>query len=159
MLHIWHLFTITSCLFLCLTCPYLVTECKNHHDEQLNVEQAELLTKQIVIFTLDEAPTSTNFSPYPDDAGIAGFLESILVFDKYPDYPYLNTYRIEEDVTCYFKKEIVKQIIKEVFNQDSWSCSSNFCEENNEYSISTGRGIGKNLDCKNMKSKFQKKRF
>ena len=53
-------------------------------------------------------------------------------------------------------KKIVKQIIKEVFNQDSWSCSSNFCEENNEYSISTGRGIGKNLDCKNMKSKFQK---
>ena len=143
MLHIWHLFTITSCLFLCLTCPYLVTECKNHHDEQLNVEQAEvqtnydnpqhkkfsltntekdilstqaeLLTKQIVIFTLDEAPTSTNFSPYPNDAGIAGFLESILVFDEYPDYPYLNTYRIEEDGTCYFKKEIVKQIIKEVF--------------------------------------------
>ena len=184
MLHIWHLFTTASCLFLCLTCPYLVTECKNHHDEQLNVEQAEvqtnydnpqhkkfsltdtekiilssqaeLLTKQIVIFTLDEAPTSTNFSPYPDDAGIAGFLESILVFDEYPNYPYLNTYRIEEDGTCYFKKEIVKQIIKEVFNQDSWSCSSNFCEENNEYSISTGRGIGKNLDCKNMKSKFQK---
>ena len=44
MLHIWHLFTITSCLFLCLTCPYLVTECKNHHDEQLNVEQAEVQT-------------------------------------------------------------------------------------------------------------------
>ena len=184
MLHIWHLFTTASCLFLCLTCPYLVTECENHNDGQLNVEQAEvqtnydnpqhkkfsltntekdilstqaeLLTKQIVIFTLDEAPTSTNFSPYPNDAGIAGFLESILVFDEYPDYPYLNTYRIEEDGTCYFKKEIVKQIIKEVFNQDSWSCSSNFCEENNEYSISTGRGIGKNLDCKNMKSKFQK---
>lgn len=132
MLHIWHLFTTASCLFLCLTCPYLVTECENHNDGQLNVEQAEvqtnydnpqhkkfsltntekdilstqveLLTKQIVIFTLDEAPTSTNFSPYPNDAGIAGFLESILVFDEYPNYPYLNTYRIEEDGTCYFKK-------------------------------------------------------
>lgn len=93
MLHIWHLFTTTSCLFLCLTCPYLVTECENHNDGQLNVEQAEvqtnydnpqhkkfsltdteknilssqaeLLTKQIVIFTLDEAPTSTNFPLTP----------------------------------------------------------------------------------------------
>lgn len=44
MLHIWHLLTTASCLFLCLTCPYLVTECKNHHDEQLNVEQAEVQT-------------------------------------------------------------------------------------------------------------------
>lgn len=93
MLHIWHLFTTASCLFLCLTCPYLVTECENHNDGQLNVEQAEvqtnydnpqhkkfsltntekdilstqaeLLTKQIVIFTLMKRLLQQIFPPTP----------------------------------------------------------------------------------------------
>ena len=74
MLHIWHLFTTASCLFLCLTCPYLVTECENHNDGQLNVEQAEVQTNY-------DNPQHKKFS-----------------------LTYLNTYRIEEDGTCYFKK-------------------------------------------------------
>ena len=61
MLHIWHLFTTASCLFLCLTCPYLVTECKNHHDEQLNVEQAEVQTNYDKLRQITTIHNTKNF--------------------------------------------------------------------------------------------------
>lgn len=118
--------------------------------------QAQTLTQQIVLFSLNYSDLTENSIPFPDDACIERFLVAIPLFEEQKNYPYLDTNRLDVEGNCYLKKENVDQIIHEVFGKDDWTpISINFHEETQEYCYQTGFGIGNHLECKNMNSKLQ----
>lgn len=128
----------------------------NDPEKEILYQQAQQLTEQIVVFSLDAFALEKNPVIYPDKMAIERFLLSVDLFDQQENYPYQNTHRIDQDGTCYFQKESADNMIQEVFDQADWTpVSMNYKEESQEYSFTTGFGIGNNLECQNLKEEFQ----
>ena len=128
----------------------------NNSEKKVLSKQGKQLTEQITIFALDVSSFYENPIPYPNDIEIERFLMSIDLFEQQEDYPYINTHRIEQDGTCYFKKKSIDRIIEEMFNKVTWTpVSMIYNKENQEYTYTTGAGVGSNLECKNIETKFQ----